>query len=153
MVETSFLTTPCPFFNREPSVQSPVRSSDEHSKGPMFVFTDRRSACSIWHAEAVWTWAPYSKGFPLGPCYGPLPSLKGSELWAPLLNIQYNWYCIGVQIRGTYQGQMGKPLEISGADSWQPFYSNRPRAWQGVRKPAIEGVIRRYYSTRLLWGG
>ena len=28
-----------------------------------------------------------SKGFPMGPQYGPLPSLKGSELWAPILKV------------------------------------------------------------------
>ena len=32
----------------------------------------------------------YSKGFPMGPAYGPLPSLKGSGLWAPKLKVVYN---------------------------------------------------------------
>ena len=38
-----------------------------------------------------------SRGFPLVPYYGPLPSFKGSELWAPVFKVVYNGIKMGLQ--------------------------------------------------------
>ena len=41
----------------------------------------------------------------MGPWYGSLASLKGSELWAPILKVVF-------PIRGIYQGVVGSTLEM-----------------------------------------
>ena len=46
-----------------------------------------------------------SKRFPTGPLHGPLPSLKGSELWAPVLQVVFHGVKMdlhGFRIRGLY---------------------------------------------------
>ena len=53
-----------------------------------------------WHpCVYVVFWAPnYTSGLGTGRVryYGPLPSLKGSELWAPVLKVVYNGLIIGL---------------------------------------------------------
>ena len=47
-----------------------------------------------------------SKGCPLGPQFGPLPSLKGSAPWARVLKVVYSGVTMrpsGFRIRGPYQ--------------------------------------------------
>ena len=50
-------------------------------------------------------WFQLSEEFPVGPSYGPLPSLKGSEPLAHVLKVVYNGIMMvlqGFRIRGPY---------------------------------------------------
>ena len=50
----------------------------------------------------------------MGSLYGLLPSLQGSELWAPVLNVVYNVVIMGLQgfqIRGIYQKSIGSTVD------------------------------------------
>ena len=38
----------------------------------------------------------HSKGLPVGPCFGPLASLKGSEPWTPILKVVCNGVIMGL---------------------------------------------------------
>ena len=55
------------------------------------------------------------KGLAMGPWYGPLASIEGSELWGPILKVAYHGVIVslqGFQMRGLYQGVIGSALDI-----------------------------------------
>ena len=53
---------------------------------------------------------PNSQGFPMGPEWGPLPSLRGSEVWAPAWQVVYNGL-IRSPLRGHTYWTMGSTLD------------------------------------------
>ena len=66
-----------------------------------------------------------SKGLPRGPLCGPLASLKGSQLWAPVLEVVFNGMIMGLQgfkIRGPYQGSIGSAFDSWGVKNLQQGY-------------------------------
>ena len=53
------------------------------------------------------------------PCYGPFASLKGSELWAPMLKVVHNDTMIGLQQLDVLRLlSCARPAELSLARSW-----------------------------------
>ena len=52
-----------------------------------------------------------SNGFPVGPLFGPLASDKGSQLWAPVLQVVYDG---GIPVQGPIPGAIRFTLEQCG---------------------------------------